>query len=580
MREPTAPGFTNKSCHESGQILVIFALLIVVISMFVMAVVDVGFFLHERALAQQTADAAALAGAQELPDNPTSAEAVARDYVGRNGLDPNTVDISFRCTSQSEFICNEAAGVYDTIVVTPHSKAPAFFGGLLSIVGAGGICWVQGCDVEATAAGCRGSCGPIGNAPVDVAVILDHSLSMTATDLINAQNAILEMETDFNHTLQKVAIAVTPPVFPTNYCDSINSWNDPQNWLPAPLTDTFQSSPHVLDHNDPAVEAVECVERGGPPGYHTNIGNPLAAATAELAANGRPDVTWGIILVTDGAANVAPPTTFTASTGERFCTSQAPVTSSSGDNNGYETSAGNACANGGGNASDNDSGNSSSTSCGSTGKDRHTFANFGADAGIPGDATVAGIEVRADAWAAGSGTRRICLELSWNGGASWTSAKTVDIGGTESIRRLGSSSDTWGRGWSLAELSNTNLRVRLTSVGSSTTTDFRLDAVAVNIHYTYPNLGVNHLGPCDWAMQQADAAKALGIEVYTIAFGASDSCNRDSLISPWYGVSAVDFLKALATDDQHFYNEPKTEDLDPVFQAIGSQLTAGSRLVE
>ena len=93
-----------------------------------------------------------------------------------------------------------------------------------------------------------------------------------------------------------------------------------------------------------------------------------------------------------------------ANTGFLSCAANAAVTSSSGDNNGYQTTPGNACADGGGDAQDIDSGNSTSTSCSSTGKDRHLFYDYGINvaAGTP----ITGIDVRLDARVdSASGTR-------------------------------------------------------------------------------------------------------------------------------------------------------------------------------
>lgn len=50
--------------------------------------------------------------------------------------------------------------------------------------------------------------------------------------------------------------------------------------------------------------------------------------------------------------------------------------------------------------------------------------------------------------------------------------------------------------------------------------------------------------------------------------------------STYYDYSPGQFLTAVATDSAHFYNEPKTEDLEPIFAAIGAQLTSGSKLVD
>ena len=41
-----------------------------------------------------------------------------------------------------------------------------------------------------------------------------------------------------------------------------------------------------------------------------------------------------------------------------------------------------------------------------------------------------------------------------------------------------------------------------------------------------------------------------------------------------------DLLEYMATDADHFFDEPSTADLRPIFEVIGSQLAGGSRLVE
>lgn len=52
---------------------------------------------------------------------------------------------------------------------------------------------------------------------------------------------------------------------------------------------------------------------------------------------------------------------------------------------------------------------------------------------------------------------------------------------------LGSSTDTWGRTWTVDELSNANFRVRLTSYSCCPSTwtyrDFYLDWVPVTVYY-------------------------------------------------------------------------------------------------
>jgi hypothetical protein len=170
-------------------------------------------------------------------------------------------------------------------------------------------------------------------------------------------------------------------------------------------------------------------------------------------------------------------------TGWRGPTTNAAVTSGSGDNNGYQTSPANAGADDGLYAVDTNSGTNTNTSCANTGKDRHTFYNYGFT--VPAGATIQGIELRLNARAdSTSGSPRICAQLSWNGGASWTATKTsATLATAETTYILGGVVDTWGRTWSSGDFSNTNFRVRLTNVASSTARDFSLDWVAVRVRY-------------------------------------------------------------------------------------------------
>jgi hypothetical protein len=169
-------------------------------------------------------------------------------------------------------------------------------------------------------------------------------------------------------------------------------------------------------------------------------------------------------------------------TGFRNCTSASAVTTNSGDNNGFQSSAGSACADGGTIAQDDNSGTSSSTSCTSTAKDRHVFQGYGIS--LPAGATVNGIEVRVDGWAdSTSGSPRYCIEL-WNG-SSWVGLRQTPAlsTSTASSTVLGSASDKWSvANWTPSMIAN--LRVRVTSVASSTSRDFRLDWVAVRVTYT------------------------------------------------------------------------------------------------
>jgi hypothetical protein len=165
-----------------------------------------------------------------------------------------------------------------------------------------------------------------------------------------------------------------------------------------------------------------------------------------------------------------------------FASPASHAPDSGGDGNGFQSSALNALADDGVVATDTNSGSGTSTSCTSSSKDRHRFYDFGLS--VPAGSTVTGLEVRLDARAdSTSGSPRMCVQLSWDGGANWTAAKATSTLGTSlTTFVLGGASDAWGRGWSAANLSNPGFRVRIVNVASSTSRDFFLDWVAVRVH--------------------------------------------------------------------------------------------------
>lgn len=168
-------------------------------------------------------------------------------------------------------------------------------------------------------------------------------------------------------------------------------------------------------------------------------------------------------------------------TGLRSPTANAADTG--GDGNGFETSPANAQADDAASAVDNNSGTSTSTSCTSSGHDRHRFLNYGI--ALPAGATVQGIEVRLDARVdSTSGSPKMCVQLSWDGGVTWTAAQaTSTLSTTMATRTLGGAANTWGRTWTTSDLTDANFRVRITNVAASTSRDFSLDWIAVRVTY-------------------------------------------------------------------------------------------------
>jgi putative Flp pilus-assembly TadE/G-like protein len=82
--------------NQSGQAFVLTVLMITALLGLTALVVDVGSWFRAHRALQATADAAALAGAQELPQAPGSAQSIANDYAAKNqtGLAGVSVNLS------------------------------------------------------------------------------------------------------------------------------------------------------------------------------------------------------------------------------------------------------------------------------------------------------------------------------------------------------------------------------------------------------------------------------------------------------------------------------------------------------
>ena len=183
------------------------------------------------------------------------------------------------------------------------------------------------------------------------------------------------------------------------------------------------------------------------------------------------------------ASNEASAVVGQSSTGLKGCTSNAADTG--GNGNGYETNAANACAVDGSVATDANTGTSNSTSCANAGKDRHRF--WGHAFGLPGSVTsINGITVQADAGLNNNGgTSTLCVELSADGGSTWTTPKQVTMSGAAiASYTFGGTSDLWGRTWTAANFASSGFRLRVTDASSQPNKDYRLDGIRVSVSYT------------------------------------------------------------------------------------------------
>jgi hypothetical protein len=112
---------------ERGQAVALMVVSMIVLLGMAALVVDAGAWWRDKRRLQGTADAAALAGAQQLPGDPTGAQTTAMNYANQNGGDVAGADISVTSGSQAN----------DTITVTARRSDPGFFSGILGIGSAG-----------------------------------------------------------------------------------------------------------------------------------------------------------------------------------------------------------------------------------------------------------------------------------------------------------------------------------------------------------------------------------------------------------------------------------------------------------
>jgi hypothetical protein len=111
---------------ERGQAIVLMTLSLVVIMGMAALVLDVGNWFHTKRRLQGTADAAALAGAQLLPNDSSGAQSQALAYANKNGGDVAGGNI----TVSSTVLPN------DTISVRARRTDPGIFSGILGIASA------------------------------------------------------------------------------------------------------------------------------------------------------------------------------------------------------------------------------------------------------------------------------------------------------------------------------------------------------------------------------------------------------------------------------------------------------------
>jgi Flp pilus assembly protein TadG len=108
---------------ERGQAIVLMVLLLAFLLGCAALVLDVGSWFRSQRQLQSTADAAALAGAQALPNRPGDATGLAQEYAGKNASDLSSAEYSIG----TDLVAN------DRITVHVTRNAPGFFAKVFGI---------------------------------------------------------------------------------------------------------------------------------------------------------------------------------------------------------------------------------------------------------------------------------------------------------------------------------------------------------------------------------------------------------------------------------------------------------------
>ena len=276
--------------------------------------IDVGNAYYAKRQLQSAVDAAALAGAQDLP-NGTTAQATAASYGAANSptnLPAFAFTYQLKCTATAIVATGCSSSVNpNELYVNGTATTDTWFAGLFGI---------KHFNVSAHA----NACSPCSSTPVDIVIAIDRTGSMCdtkygnnfCTDLDNAKDGVQTMLKLLNPPYAQVGMVAFPPVQTTStaVCNApYNSLSSGWNGYDAPdrgyLTDAMNgnykvngalnaSSGLVLHTTDGP--ASSCIQAGG----STSYSEALRQAKAELDRNGRPNIPDYIVFLTDGEANL------------------------------------------------------------------------------------------------------------------------------------------------------------------------------------------------------------------------------------------------------------------------------------
>jgi putative Flp pilus-assembly TadE/G-like protein len=291
-------------CEDArGQVVVFVLLSLLVFLGMAGFVVDIGYAYFAQRSLQASADAAALAGAQELPDA-SAAAVVAEQYGGEDGAKNENENVQSVTTTVTTKCLASAPGCdpVNAVVVEEAAEIDTIFAKVLGI---------DSFDVDVRAV----ACSPCGAKPLDIMLVLDRTGSMcqdhwgnndsSCTDLNNARNGMKTFLGLLDPATDWVGFAVFPPATSLgtkcNTPASSNYDSTSSKYVIVPLSSNYKVN-GVLNTSSNLVSTINCQKGGGTTAY----ANAIEHAQVQLNSGGRPDVQDVIVFLSDGAANTGP----------------------------------------------------------------------------------------------------------------------------------------------------------------------------------------------------------------------------------------------------------------------------------
>ena len=288
--------------EERGQVIVLVVVMLIVLLGFAALVIDVGYAYYAHRTLQASADAAALAGAQELP-NATAAELVARQYSSSLGQKNAHTDLNGVTTTVTTKCIASLGGCdpMNAVVVLEQAPTKTFFAGLLGI---------DTISIKAKATAAMRGGKP---KPAHVMIVLDRTGSMgtacTAggTKLDCAKNGLKAFLGAMDPAYDTVGLVAFAP-HNGNVCATPKTTNGapsdydayPNGYLFVPLSNNYKANATApLDAGSALVSTINCIKEGGT----TVFAAAIDKARTTLAANHDPEAQDVMIFMTDGEAN-------------------------------------------------------------------------------------------------------------------------------------------------------------------------------------------------------------------------------------------------------------------------------------